>query len=355
VPPEAAEPLPPALAREGAVQRALLFNPELAAFRRQRCVAAAAVVIADTCPFNPTIENKVRAVNGPADAGIFNRVNFEVRVFLELELRGQRRIRRQGARAGLERTDHEIAFQEISLAVHAARAFDAVLYRRDRFALAEEGLRLNRRALDDVRRLIDAGRLRGVDLVVARSDVADALGQISPARTALATARSDLLRALGVAGRPAFEAIGVLAAPPPAPDLATLERQALDRRADLAARRRRRGRLPPAPGGRQPLRQPHHRPGLRVRPVAHQLHRRPVQRAAAGAQHPPRRHPPAPRGAGPRRRRGAPVRGAGRPGGPPCVVTRSRLCAAGCWSACRWPAPPAPRPSRPPRRAAPPR
>src|SRR5947209_3774182 len=150
-------PLPPRMTRTEAVARALMYNPEIAAIRRQHGIAAAAVVIADTYPFNPTLEARVRHNDGPANAGITNRVAVESIVLIELELRGQRGQRRQAAQAALSRTDHEIAFQEISLAVRTIRAFDAVLYRRAKVRLLEENIRLNQEAVGRVGQLIDAG------------------------------------------------------------------------------------------------------------------------------------------------------------------------------------------------------
>src|SRR5947209_2245290 len=51
----------PTLTLDEAVRYALENNPELAAARQQRGIAAAGVVIARTYPFNPVWEEKVRA------------------------------------------------------------------------------------------------------------------------------------------------------------------------------------------------------------------------------------------------------------------------------------------------------
>ena len=78
-PPEALPAPPPVLRLTEAVSFALQNNPELAAFRQQRGVASAAVVIANTYPFNPTWTNKLFADGGPISAGITNRVATEQR------------------------------------------------------------------------------------------------------------------------------------------------------------------------------------------------------------------------------------------------------------------------------------
>src|SRR4051794_33738738 len=68
--PIVAESAPEVLTRVAAVQFALRNNPEIASIRQQHGIAAAAVVIADTYPFNPVWEAKVRAAEGPISAGI---------------------------------------------------------------------------------------------------------------------------------------------------------------------------------------------------------------------------------------------------------------------------------------------
>src|ERR1700674_388272 len=69
---------------EEAVRYALENNPELAAARQQRGIAAAGVVISRTYPFNPVWEEKVRAANGPISAGITNRVSNETKVSIDV-------------------------------------------------------------------------------------------------------------------------------------------------------------------------------------------------------------------------------------------------------------------------------
>src|SRR5882672_9494860 len=62
---------------DGAIRWALSNNPELMALRQQHGIAAAGIVIANTYPFNPIWEAKVREANGPASAGVTNQVSNE--------------------------------------------------------------------------------------------------------------------------------------------------------------------------------------------------------------------------------------------------------------------------------------
>src|SRR5260370_29831204 len=96
-----AEPVSQTLTEEAAIIRALENNPELAAFRTQRGIAGAAVVIAETYPFNPLWEGRVRGDGGPASRDITNRVPTEQPLLQYLEVHRQRVYRRGPANAPL--------------------------------------------------------------------------------------------------------------------------------------------------------------------------------------------------------------------------------------------------------------
>ena len=229
----AADVLPARLTLGAAVLWALEHNPELAALRQQRGVAAGGVVIARTYPFNPVWEQRVQYDNGPAEAGILNRVANGTLVLLELEVRGQGEYRRQGAAATLSRTDWEIATQELTFAVRAARAFDTLLYRQEKLGLVQEAITLNEQAAARLQEAVNAGATKfRPDLIVLRTEIDDARAQVGLGRAALETARSDLYRALGVVGAP-FELDGQLEVAPPQPDPDVALRAALAGRPEL--------------------------------------------------------------------------------------------------------------------------
>jgi outer membrane protein TolC len=184
------------------VRWALQYNPEIAAIRQQHGAAAAGIVIARTYPFNPMSESRLRAANGPPDATVTNHTPFETTLLLEMEVRGQRRLRQEGALATLSRTDSEIAVQELGLAVRAARAYDTFLYRLEKLALADEAVRITKVTVEQVEKLVKAGggpaMLKTVDYHLIRSELNDLITQAAAARAAAVTAQADLRRALGV-------------------------------------------------------------------------------------------------------------------------------------------------------------
>jgi cobalt-zinc-cadmium efflux system outer membrane protein len=188
---------PPALTRQGAVHFALENNPQLEAVRQQRGLAAAGVIIARTYPYNPVLTSVVQGVSGPAESGITNRVFNEHYVTLQVELRGQGKHRRAAAAAAVTRTEWEVAAQELATAVAVVRAYDTVLYRQKKLDILEETVRLNERIVRDGGRLVELGRIRPADLVVARSELDTARGLRGQGRTALVVARAELRRQLG--------------------------------------------------------------------------------------------------------------------------------------------------------------
>jgi cobalt-zinc-cadmium efflux system outer membrane protein len=223
------------LSLDAAVTWALENNLELAALRQQHGIAAAGVVIARTYPFNPAWEAKVFGANGPESAGITNRVPTEHKILFDVEIRGQGKYRREAALATLSRADWEIAAQETALAVRVMRAFQAVVYRREKLRLLEETIRLNEEAVRDVGRLVEQGKLRSADLIVTRTELNDARTQLSTARATLATANFDLQRALGLVNV-TFALEGSLEMRCGPADPVMLTQAALERRADLHAR-----------------------------------------------------------------------------------------------------------------------
>jgi outer membrane protein TolC len=232
--PPPAEPLPEVLTLEAAVRWALHYNPELAVQRQQHGIAAAQIVIADTYPFNPVSENRGQDVTGPISAGNTSTLALENLLMWEVEVRHQRRHRREVAGAALSRTDWQIARQEQMLAARVVRAFTTLLWREAQQRQFEETLALNRQLAAQVRKLVDAGQLRSADLIVAQTEVTTTRDLIAAAAQDVVAARYELYRALGIVDDH-FHLDGVLAVLPLALDDHALLDAALAHRGDLHA------------------------------------------------------------------------------------------------------------------------
>jgi cobalt-zinc-cadmium efflux system outer membrane protein len=235
-PPTEQEPIQ--LTLDKAVGFALENSPTLTAIRTQRGVAAAQVVIARQYPFNPVLQIFELAYVAPRGSENLNRnkVFHEYTMRLDLELRGQGRIRRQGAAATVKRTDWDIAFQEVTVAVAVIRAYNIALHARRKLEVQQEATRLAGQVLDQVQKLVNIGRLRPADLIVARTARNATRAQLRQAESAVATARANLGRTMGTEDDN-FVPTGELIHPPPTTDRDWLTQAALQVRPDVNSRR----------------------------------------------------------------------------------------------------------------------
>jgi cobalt-zinc-cadmium efflux system outer membrane protein len=233
--PPVTPPAPPVLPLDVAVHFALEHNPQLAAVRTQRNLAAAGVVLARVYPYNPIYSGVVLGDNGPAASGVTNHVFNEHYITLQLELCGQRKARMAAAAAAVTRTEWEIAAQELANAIAAIRAYDTVLYRQQKLQVLEETVRLNEQVVDQGKRLVEFGRLRPADVILARTELDAARAQRGQGRAAVAVARAELRRQLGTLDD-AFAVGGELDLPLPALDPEATAQAALRLRPEIQAR-----------------------------------------------------------------------------------------------------------------------
>src|SRR5262249_27961602 len=133
------------------------------------------------------------------------------------------------------RTEWEIATQEVNTAVAAVRSFNAVVYRRRKLDVLEDTVRYAEDVVGQVKKLVELGRLRPTDLILARTELDAARAQLGQGRTALAVARADLRRQLGTLDD-SFEVKGELDLPVPALGIETYT-QAAQERPDIQARK----------------------------------------------------------------------------------------------------------------------
>jgi len=226
---------PQLLSIDEAVRFALEHNPQLAGLRQQHGIAAAAVVIARTYPFNPVYQGGVTSASNSDPAQVTNATPQSHQLSLEVQLFHQQSFRRSAACAALSRTDWEIAGQELSFAVNAVRGFDGLLYRQGKLEVTEEYLRLNQRSVEQARKLVERGTLGAADLIVAQAEVNDVRAQVELNRAALIGALRDYYRALGLE-EGSLGATGTMDRPPPPTETDQLLAAAFAARPDRFAR-----------------------------------------------------------------------------------------------------------------------
>ncbi len=229
-------PVPTTFSADEVVRFALENNPMLQAVRLQRGVAQGGIVIGRTYPYNPVLQSVISGVSGAPSSGITNHTFNATTIRLDVEVRGQFRQRRAASQAVFTRTEWEIATQELATSVAAVRAFNTVVYRRRKLDLLEDTIRFNDEVAGVVKKLVDLGRLRPADLIVARTELDTARAQLGQGLTALAVARSDLRRQLGTLDD-SFAVKGELDLPVPTTEFEMLAQAALEQRPDLQARK----------------------------------------------------------------------------------------------------------------------
>jgi outer membrane protein TolC len=220
---------------EKSVAWALEHNPELAAYRGQRGIARAGVVIARTYPFNPVFSATVMGDNGPPAAGITNHVASVTTFMQEVEVRGQSRIRREAAAAALSRVEYEIAVQEQLFAVQTIRAFNGFLYQQEKLRLLDETIGLQEQTSKKVKQLVDQGfKLKAADFMLTHADELESRGQRGSRQNQAVIAWNALQRFLG---RPVENAqvSGSLPGAPPQGSPEHWTRYALEKRPELQA------------------------------------------------------------------------------------------------------------------------
>jgi outer membrane protein TolC len=224
----------PVFSLADALRWAIEHNPQLATVRKQRGIAQAGIVIANTYPFNPIFQHFVWGANGPSAAGVTNHVFNEHTTRLDIEYLGQGKHRRAMAQASLSRTEWEIAAQEVLVAVQVLRAFDTVIYRQGKLQVQEDTIRLQEEVLKKVQPLVEQGHLPRPELMLARTDLVEARTALGPARSQLVVAWNDLRRLLGLVDE-CFVLNGTLDAACPPLESQDLVREAEQRRPDLHA------------------------------------------------------------------------------------------------------------------------
>lgn len=229
----AAMSVPEVIGPTDAVRFALENNPALQAIREQRGFAQGAVVMARTYQYNPISQFNFFGATGP---GIDNSLTQAHKITLDIELFGQRGFRKRAASALVTRTEWDIATQELLIAVAANRAYNTVLYRQRKMEVLEDTVKINEQVVEQVKKLVELGRLRPADRIVAQTELDAATAQLGQGRTAIAFARSDLRRQFGTLDD-SFAVEGELDLPLPTTEFEVLARAALEKRPDLQSRK----------------------------------------------------------------------------------------------------------------------
>jgi len=185
------------LTLEEAIETALRGNPSLVALRQDEPVSRAALRVARSYPYDPSMQVMVLP-QSRFDNGETGSVANSVQIMQTVELAHQLRYRWQAGRAQLNRTRWRIVKAELRSVAETERRFFAVLYRRKLHALRKGLADLNEQLLGVLRRRYDAGQATAADVALAEMEARSSRQQAELAETALQSVRLDLQAYLGL-------------------------------------------------------------------------------------------------------------------------------------------------------------
>ena len=171
-------------------ERALRFNPELAAVRLDTAIARGNLRQARLLPFNPTAN--VLLPGSVAGSSVNASLSQELEVF------GQRGLRVAGAAAGVDRAAAGIADVSRLTLGDVDRAFYRFVAATSRVTLAEEVLGLNARLADVAGRELKAGQISRLDENLAVIELGRSRARALAARREREQAAIELKRLAGL-------------------------------------------------------------------------------------------------------------------------------------------------------------
>lgn len=227
------------LALRQVVEYTLKNNGAMNSFRQEKGIAEAGKTRAGLLP-NPTLE--LEAATG-ALTGSSEENSVSVGVSQEFLVNGKRGRRLSVAERELEMYRWQLADRERLLRAEAASAFYDVVLAKERVALADRAIALNRQLLAVAGERLAAGDIPELELNLVKVELARSEGDRSTSASSLTQSKAKLLTLMGVPAGESHEVAGALeagseAALPPG----DLKQLALAKRPDLMALEAEKGR-----------------------------------------------------------------------------------------------------------------
>lgn len=221
---------------EQAVQISLETNPDLLAARQELEMARGRKVNAFLFNrFNPNIGGRVWNRNNP---GAGNEIDSEVMLQQEVEVAGQRGLRREEADRNMSRVAAQIQNRERLIIGQVKRAFFQALTLKKALNLREEIETLNRRIRDASQARFKAGVIPIMEYNLAEIRYGQARKETFAAEASFQNSLVDLRRLLGWEPDHSIKLNGQLRASPKALSLPDLLQRAQIQRPDLMAAKR---------------------------------------------------------------------------------------------------------------------
>ncbi|MBN2296421.1 MAG: TolC family protein [Pirellulales bacterium] len=157
------------LTLEGAIETTLRENPSLVALRQDEPVSRAALCVAKSYPYDPSVQVTVQPEPRFAGGDTGSVVN-SVQIMQTVELAHQPRYRCLSGCAQLDRTRWNIVGAELRSVAETQRRFFAVLYHRKLHELRKSLADLNENLLEMLRRRYNASLATAADVALAEME-----------------------------------------------------------------------------------------------------------------------------------------------------------------------------------------
>ena len=221
---------------EQAVATALEYNPNLLAARQEVEVARGRQVRSRLLNrFNPSLNGQAWNRNNP---GSGNESDFQVTLSQEVEVAGQRGLRREEATRNVTRVEAQVKDRERLLTGQVKRAFFQALTLKKRLGLRKEIEKLNLRIRDASKARFEAGVAPIMESNLAEIRYGQSRKETFVAEASFQNALLDIRRLLGWEPDRSFDLAGQLRHSPQAVPLPDLLRNAQAQRPDLIAAKR---------------------------------------------------------------------------------------------------------------------
>ncbi|HUQ71492.1 MAG TPA: TolC family protein [Planctomycetaceae bacterium] len=227
--PPAASPAPSAqqpvrLSVFQAIETALVQNPDLVTQRQAEGVSAAALGVAQTYPFNPSVQIQATPFQDHPNGGPGTTYHY-VLLMQQIQLAHQQDFREQGAGAQLNSVRWNVLQAQLLTVAQTERLYFTALYLQGLRDLAQANAANNQQLLSILEKQLDAGQATAADVAMVRLDARSTQQQLRLAEANYQTALLDLRRQLGLAHSAPVEL---------ATDLTTWGAAAIDEGTDVA-------------------------------------------------------------------------------------------------------------------------
>ncbi|MBC7852169.1 MAG: TolC family protein [Pirellulaceae bacterium] len=175
---------------------ALTQNPDLIAARQAEGVSLGALGVAETYPFNPSVQVQLTPDPRLQDGSIGSSAHY-VLLMQTLQLAHQKRYRESAAQSFLNGTRWNIVQAELQAVAQAERLFFLALYQRGLRDILRSNANLSREVWHISEKQLAAGALSKSDVAIARLDEAAARRRAELGEANFQTALLDLRRHLG--------------------------------------------------------------------------------------------------------------------------------------------------------------